>query len=163
MNEEMMKELTFAEGERTMKYDVYIYPIVRLKVSGIEAANQCEAIKIACDSCDFEALLSHPEYEYVDEIAHFLVDEENDPEHKNSRWHDGIDCSFMNTELMTDGPILKSLSDIKEKIRLLLVQQIAVREDLVKKMVGDLYPCIIDSEIRDLSRLLTTLCKGGRR
>lgn len=78
-----------------MKYDVWIYPVVRVKVTGIEAENQCDAIEQACEACDLDTLLNHPEYEYADEISYFFVDEEGDSEYINSRWHDGIDCSVM--------------------------------------------------------------------
>lgn len=68
-------------------YTVYIYPVVKVKVTGIVAENQEAAIKLAEESVDLETLLQHPEFEYAEDIDCFLVDEESDTEYNQSRWY----------------------------------------------------------------------------
>jgi len=71
------------------RYDVHIYPIVRVKVSGVEADNQVEAIKKAEQIIDLHSLLDRDdEIEYAEDIDCFLVDEEGDEEYQKSRWYD---------------------------------------------------------------------------
>ncbi len=75
-----------------MKYDVHIYPIVRVKVFGVEADSQVEAIKKAETVFDFDQLLNHyysdVEVEYADDIDGFLVDEQGDERHERSQFYD---------------------------------------------------------------------------
>jgi len=79
-----------------MKYDVHIYPIFRVKVSGIEANSPAEAAKIAEERCDFHEFNGTQEFaainpptqkpdglliaqnmvlDYAEDIDSFLVDE----------------------------------------------------------------------------------------
>lgn len=74
-----------------MKYDVHLFPIVRVIVQGVNADNQAEAIAQAlAKRPDLNMLLHRPSggYEYADEISHFLVDEADDPEHLNSQFYE---------------------------------------------------------------------------
>lgn len=71
-----------------MKYNVHIYPIVHIKVEGIEADSQEEAVKKAQDIVD----LNHTNFgdaTYAEDIDGFFVDEEGDPEYIKSRFYDG--------------------------------------------------------------------------
>lgn len=77
----------------TKRFDVHVYPVARIKITGIEAENPEEAIQKAEEAVDFHELLDirPPKWcanvtviEYAEEIAGFLVDEENDPEHGQS-------------------------------------------------------------------------------
>lgn len=81
-----------------MKYDVHIFPIVRIKIGGIEARTQAEAIERAINAVDLSGLfrgLQQPlrgdilllDTEYADEISHALVDEAGDEEHEKSKWY----------------------------------------------------------------------------
>jgi len=73
-----------------VKYDVHLFPIVRVKVHGVEAGSQEEAIKKAEDSTDFNDLFNKaPDIEYAEEVAYYLVDEVGDEEYERTRWHDG--------------------------------------------------------------------------
>ena len=73
-----------------MKYDVHLFPIVRVKVHGVEAGSQEEAIKKAEESTDFDNLFNKaPDIEYAEEVAYYLVDEVGDEEYERTRWHDG--------------------------------------------------------------------------
>ena len=70
-----------------MKYDVHIYPIVRVTLLGIEADSQEEAIKKAEAQADLYALCSAG-VEYAEDIDSFQVDEENDPQYERSCSYD---------------------------------------------------------------------------
>jgi hypothetical protein len=73
-----------------VKYDVHLFPIVRVKVHGVEAGSQEEAIKKAEESTDFDNLFNKaPDIEYAEEVAYYLVDEVGDEEYERTRWHDG--------------------------------------------------------------------------
>ncbi len=67
-----------------MKYTVHLYPIVMVKVEGVEAESQVEAIKKAEMQTDLNALFAG----YADDIDCFHVDEEGDTEYANSQWYD---------------------------------------------------------------------------
>jgi hypothetical protein len=75
-----------------MKYNVHIFPVVRVKVCDIEAESQVDAIKKAVANTNLDELFSqkHPtpgveNTEYAEEISHYLVDEADDPEYINSK------------------------------------------------------------------------------
>lgn len=56
------------------EYDVHLYPVVRVKVAGVEAESPEEAARKAEESLDLHALLSHGVVEYADDLDGFLVD-----------------------------------------------------------------------------------------
>ncbi len=81
-----------------MKYTVHLYPIVMVKVEGVEAASQEEAIKKAEAQTDLH-FLGTPYLPqnvtgvvYADDIDCFHVDEENDPQYERSCWYDKNGC-----------------------------------------------------------------------
>jgi hypothetical protein len=62
-----------------MTYDVHIYATVRVKVCGVEANSQKEAIAKAEEQTDlYETIGNCPGADYAEEITGFLVDEEGD-------------------------------------------------------------------------------------
>ena len=75
-------------------YHVWLYPIVKVRVSNVEADNQVEAIKKAEQLVNFEALFANLGGPYIDGIAYaddvdgFLVDEAGDSEHVKSTFYD---------------------------------------------------------------------------
>lgn len=79
-------------------YDVHLYAVVRMKVVGIEAESQVDAIRLAEKEVTYEqreTLFNHSggmtklEYtEYAEEVIHYLVDEQGDEEYQNSRWYE---------------------------------------------------------------------------
>lgn len=76
-----------------MNYNVHIFAIVRVRRTEIEADSQEEAIKKAEETTDLNKIFPYHEHdgiatEYADDIDCFHVDEENDPEFKNSTWYD---------------------------------------------------------------------------
>jgi len=71
-----------------MKYTVWVFPLVRVKVADVEATSQEEAMKKVDESTDFHALLDRENIEFAEEIDCFHVDEENDPEYERSCWYD---------------------------------------------------------------------------
>jgi hypothetical protein len=90
-----------------MKYDVHIFAVVRVKVAGIGAESQTEAIVKAEDSVDLYRLFHNPgafsveAAEFADGISHYLVDEVGDSTHERSRFYetDGTTVlDFSNTE-----------------------------------------------------------------
>jgi hypothetical protein len=79
-----------------MKYDVHIYAVVRVKVPGVEAESQTDAIEQAEEQVDFNALFDSRRFslypgiecvEYADETSGYLVDEEGDEEHDRSSFY----------------------------------------------------------------------------
>jgi len=74
-------------------FDVHVYPVARVKITGIEAYSHEAAIKQA-EQTDFHELLRNEpkagssDIEYAEEIAGFLVDEPDDPEHERSVIYD---------------------------------------------------------------------------
>jgi hypothetical protein len=84
-----------------MKYSVLIKAIVDVRVDGIDAESQLQAVQRVQD-INLHSLIDKDGHvrssgrsirylEYSDHNAEYLVDEENDPEHERSRWygHDG--------------------------------------------------------------------------
>lgn len=96
--EEILKQkrLQYAarpSSEKTKLHHVYIYAIVRVKVSNVEAENHAEAIKKAEDRVDLNGLFNcGSNQEFADDVDCFLVDEVGDEEFANSRWYkkDGV-------------------------------------------------------------------------
>ena len=81
-----------------MKYNVYLYPTVVLKVEGIEAESQEEACRKAEEQTDLHAILDRTnktlpgglqpgEFEWAEELREFHVDEVGDEEYLNSHWY----------------------------------------------------------------------------
>lgn len=77
-----------------MKYDVHIYPIVRVKVAGIEADSPEAAIAIAGKAFNLSnesapEIAGTAEFEWLDESAPYaLVDIAGDDEYQHSAWFD---------------------------------------------------------------------------
>jgi len=76
-----------------MKYTVHVFPIVRVKVPDVEAESQEKAIeqvntKIDSGEINLHAMLDRDGIEYAEDVDGYHVDEENDPEYKNSTWYD---------------------------------------------------------------------------
>ena len=69
-----------------MEYTVHVYPVVRVPVE-VEADSQLEAIKQAREM-DWYRGVHGPGMEYADQIDSFLVDEEGDEEHMQSRHYE---------------------------------------------------------------------------
>jgi hypothetical protein len=69
-------------------YDVHLFPVVRIKVSGIEAASHREAIERALErvGSNLPAQLARAGAEYAEEISHYLVDVAGDEEYRQSQW-----------------------------------------------------------------------------
>jgi hypothetical protein len=84
-----------------MKYNVHVFAVVRVKVAGVEADSQTEAIEKARACVDwygtFENISVRGKHvpgvhidatEFAEEFSHYLVDEQDDPEYNNSQWFD---------------------------------------------------------------------------
>ncbi len=81
-----------------MKYNVHLYPRIRVKVMDVEAKSQSQAIDRAEQGIDIHRMLrAIPkgvlvalgiEYaEYEDDLREAIVDEHDDPEFHNTRRH----------------------------------------------------------------------------
>ncbi len=76
-----------------MKYDVHIFAVVRVKVAGIDAGGQTEAIVKAEDSVDLYRLFENrgafgvETTEFADEISLYLVDEVGDSTYERSCYY----------------------------------------------------------------------------
>ena len=75
-----------------MLYNVHVYPIVHVKVCGVEAESQEEAMKKVDATADFHSLLDRDDIEYAEDVDCFLVDEQGDTEYENSVWYDKNYC-----------------------------------------------------------------------
>jgi hypothetical protein len=76
-----------------MKFDVHIFTVVRVKISGVEAESHAEAAKKANESVDMNALFNSERFltqdvvtEWADEHSHALVDVVGDTEYTKSKW-----------------------------------------------------------------------------
>jgi hypothetical protein len=74
-----------------MKFDVHIFTVVRVKISGVEAESHSEAAKKANESVDMNALFNDTDSqgivtEWADEHSHALVDVVGDTEYTKSKW-----------------------------------------------------------------------------
>lgn len=69
-----------------MKYDVHLFTIVRVKVSGVEADSHSEAAKKAAEQTDMDALFNSDTTEWSEEHSHALVDVVGDTTYEKSRW-----------------------------------------------------------------------------
>lgn len=74
--------------------DVHIFAVVRVKVTGIKADSDHDAINKAEEKVDLTQLFNRvPVYkdvaavEFAEEISHFLVDNISDKEFENSAWY----------------------------------------------------------------------------
>jgi hypothetical protein len=88
-----------------MKYDVHIYATVRVKVCGVEANSQKEAIKKAEAQTDLYETLGESGHgtEYAEEITGFLVDEEGDTEYQQTRSYNGKGNQLRNRKTRASG------------------------------------------------------------
>ncbi len=73
------------------RYRVHIYAIVRVPVE-VEAKSKTDAIKRAEEQTNLYSAFRNPDVEYAEEVTEYLVDECDDPDHKNSRRYenDGV-------------------------------------------------------------------------
>ncbi len=67
-------------------FDVHLFPVVRIKVSGVEATSHVEAVEQAVAQIDLHAECESTNFEYAEELSHFLVDVTGDQEFENSQW-----------------------------------------------------------------------------
>lgn len=76
---------------------VFLYATVHVRVEGVMAASQCEAMEIATKQVDLDRLLNREvandpqgvrRVEYADEITAYLVDEDGDADFERSQSYD---------------------------------------------------------------------------
>lgn len=77
-----------AEAATPLVFDVHLFPVVRLKISGVQAASHVEAIARALEKVgpELEGRFARAEVEYAEAISHYLVDVVGDPDFSQSRW-----------------------------------------------------------------------------
>jgi hypothetical protein len=70
-------------------FDVHLFPVVRLKASGVMAASHEQAIEKALEQVvpELPARLANSGIEYAEEVSHFLVDVAGDAEYRQSHWY----------------------------------------------------------------------------
>ena len=87
------------------KYDIHLYPIVRVTVRDVEAEDQVAAIKKAEEIVDLNRFfhgLDVPHIlsvEYADDSDGFLVDEDGDTQHQRTA---SYDASYVRQEFQAD-------------------------------------------------------------
>jgi hypothetical protein len=70
-------------------FDVHLFAVVRLKVSGVSALSMTDAIPAALERIPAPSLydrFTSPDTEYAEEISHYLVDVAGDTEYQQSRF-----------------------------------------------------------------------------
>jgi hypothetical protein len=69
-------------------YHVHLFPVVRIKISNVEAASHREAIEKALERFEPDCLtrLEDAQGEFAEEISHYLVDVAGDEEFRQSQW-----------------------------------------------------------------------------
>ena len=67
-------------------FNVHLFPVVRIKVSSVEAPSHIEAVEQAVAQTDLYSECESTNFEYAEELSHFLVDVAADPEFENSQW-----------------------------------------------------------------------------
>lgn len=68
------------------RFNVHLFPVVRLAVHGVEAASHQEAVDRALEQTDLFARFASADGEYAEEISHFLVDVVGDNDYAQSWW-----------------------------------------------------------------------------
>ena len=68
------------------RFNVHLYPVVRLVVSGVEAASHQDAVEKAIEQTDLCTRFASADGEYAEEISHFLVDVVGDDDYAQSWW-----------------------------------------------------------------------------
>ena len=86
-----------------MAYDVHIFTIVRVKVSGLDAVTPTDAIAEAKETVDFGSLLAHPEFDWAEEHSHYLVDVVGDEEYEQTEWFLDADHVGYVNKMLEDG------------------------------------------------------------
>lgn len=77
-----------ADGESTL-FDVHLFAVMRLKVSGVPAATMKDAIPAALERMlapSLEERFAGPNTEFAEEFSHYLVDVAGDTEYEQSRF-----------------------------------------------------------------------------
>ena len=67
-------------------FDVHLFPVLQIKVPGVEATSHIAAVEQAVAQTDLYAECESTKFEYAEEFSHFLVDVTSDQECENSRW-----------------------------------------------------------------------------
>ena len=68
------------------RFDVHLFPVVRLRVPGVEAESPQAAIEKALEQTDLHSRFAGDDGEYAEELSHFLVDAAGDEQYEQSRW-----------------------------------------------------------------------------
>jgi hypothetical protein len=86
----------------TKRYHVHLYPVVRVKIEGVEAGSPAEAVeKALAEGPDLYDLFRHdgpPATEYTEEVPMALVDVEGDADYECSRFFDYRDGQWLPSE-----------------------------------------------------------------
>jgi hypothetical protein len=69
-------------------FDVHLFPVIRVRISGVEGPSHREAVEEALRHLGptFYARFKEPDSEFAEEFSHFLVDVAGDDDFRNSQW-----------------------------------------------------------------------------
>ena len=133
-------------------YNVTLQAVVNVRVPGVEAATQQEAISAALDKVDLYSLLERKKptpkvdfIEYAEEIHEALVDEVGDEEYDKSRWF-----------IWHDGQWVPTPTNRIEELRILDHQAKTLREELGYSGPGE----VILSDRSDFDESLAVVADG---
>jgi hypothetical protein len=137
------------------KYNVTLQAAVNVRVPGVEANTQQEAVEAALDRTDLYGLLERRQptpkidfTEYAEEVREVLVDEVGDEECDKSRWF-----------IWHNGQWTPAPTDRKEELRLLDQQCKTLREELGYSQPGE----VIWQARLDFDELLVVVADGYGR
>ena len=86
-----------------MAYDVHIFTVVQVNLTGIDAVTPIEAIVQAKESVDFASLFPHPEFDWGEDHACYRVDVTGDQDKEQSEWFLDADHVDLVYKMLEDG------------------------------------------------------------
>ncbi len=127
------------------KYKVHLFAVVRVPVE-VEAESQTEAIKKAEEETDLHALFDYwnpggigQERQYAEEITEYLVDEQGDQDHSNTRCYEyegGELREKPNIALTIPRTVLDSLQELSAWMRLHTGPKDGTKEMLTRAVIA---------------------------
>lgn len=153
------------------KRDVVIGAIVNVKVLGVEATSDDDAIEKACEGIDFGKLFRQEppkgiEYvEWAEGVASYLVDHKGDENYCHSTWYkDGVKGVFEDNDPIM--PFEKYILETKNTDAAIdLVKALAIQERwfLFQPLADGSYEIVVKLEIKKEAEALLKLAEFGNR
>ena len=85
-----------------MAYDVRVFSVVEITLTGIDAVTPVEAIAQAKENVDFFSLLGQNNFDWAEDHAYYLVGATGDRDRKEAEWFIDADHVEMVQEMLQD-------------------------------------------------------------